>query len=95
MIYWWYEDVFICDREETKMKNYRTGLVSVSFRRNTPSEIILAAKDAGLSYIEWGSDAHAPYQERDALHKIRELQEKQGIACSSYGTYTPSSAAGP
>ena len=69
------------------MKNYRTGLVSVSFRRNTPSEIILAAKNAELSYIEWGSDIHAPYQEREALHKIRELQEKQGIACSSYGTY--------
>ena len=43
-----------------KENQYSLGLVSVSFRKNTPKEILEAVKEAGLSCIEWGSDAHAP-----------------------------------
>ena len=42
------------------MNNYTYGLVSVSFRKNSPEEILSAMKDSDLSVIEWGSDVHAP-----------------------------------
>lgn len=66
---------------------YRLGLVSVSFRQHTPEEIVKAAKSAGLSCIEWGSDIHAPCKDSERLKEIVSLQEKYGIFCSSYGTY--------
>ena len=70
-----------------KDQKYRLGLVSVSFRQHTPSEILKAAKNAGLSYIEWGSDVHAPCNDTENLMKIAAMQKEYGIVCSSYGTY--------
>ena len=67
--------------------NYQLGLVSVSFRDRTPKEIAKAAKDAGLVCVEWGSDVHAPCRDHERLCEIAELQQRYGLACSSYGTY--------
>lgn len=69
------------------MKNFSLGLCSVSFRQNTPLEIIAGAKNAGLNCIEWGSDIHAPCNNIEALKNITVLQKKYDIFCSSYGTY--------
>ncbi len=66
---------------------FSLGLCSVSFRENTPKEIIKAAKAAGLDFIEWGSDVHAPCTDTKKLTEIAALQEEYGIRCSSYGTY--------
>lgn len=69
------------------MANYKCGLVSISFRKNTPKQILATVKKAGLSCIEWGSDVHAPKDDTKKLNEIAVLQNKYGIACSSYGTY--------
>lgn len=69
------------------MNCFKCGLCSVSFRGNTPEEILTAMAAAGLKYIEWGSDVHAPYTDTERLKAISELQRQHGIACSSYGTY--------
>lgn len=66
---------------------FRQGLVSVSFRANTPEEICSAASDAGLYLIEWGSDVHARADDTPRLAEIAKLQASHGIACSSYGSY--------
>ena len=66
------------------MANYKLGLVSISFRKYSPEEIITAMKKAGLSYIEWGSDVHCPPEK---AAEIAALQARSGITCSSYGTY--------
>ncbi len=66
---------------------YKCGLVSISFRGNTIAEIIAAAKNAGLSCIEWGSDVHAPFDDLNKLTEIAQLQKKAGLYCCSYGTY--------
>ena len=63
---------------------YKLGLVSVSFRGCSPTEILTAMKAAGLDYIEWGSDVHAPPGKAEELAL---LQKSYGIACCSYGTY--------
>ena len=66
---------------------YTLGLVSISFRKHSPLEIVKAVKDAGLSCIEWGSDVHAPANAPDKVREIAALQAEYGISCSSYGTY--------
>ncbi len=66
---------------------YQTGLVSVSFRKLSPKEVIEAAASAGLKWIEWGSDVHAPYDNTERLTEITELQKEYGVSCFSYGTY--------
>lgn len=64
--------------------NYKSGLCSVSFRKNTPEEILQAMKTAGLEVIEWGSDVHCPPEK---AKEIVLLQNQYGIKCCSYGTY--------
>ena len=66
---------------------YLLGLVSISFRKNTPREILEAMKKANLTHIEWGSDVHAPYNDDEKLDEIVALQAEYEITCSSYGTY--------
>lgn len=63
------------------------GLVSVSFRPLLPEAVVQAAKNAGLTCIEWGSDVHAPYDDSQKLQRIVSLQKTYGISCCSYGTY--------
>ena len=62
----------------------KLGLVSVSFRKNSPEEILAAMQKAELSFIEWGSDVHCPPEKAEA---IAALQKKYQISCCSYGTY--------
>lgn len=68
-------------------QKHRTGLVSVSFRGHSPREILSAMKEAGLSYIEWGSDVHAPCHDRARLDELVALMKQFGVRCCSYGTY--------
>lgn len=64
-----------------------SGLVSVSFRDLPLEKVIMSSAQAGLKYIEWGSDVHAPYTNTERLAEIVKLQEKYGVTCCSYGTY--------
>lgn len=65
----------------------KLGLVSISFRQESPKAILCAAAKAGLSCIEWGSDVHAPCTDIARIHQIVQLQKQYRISCSSYGTY--------
>ncbi len=65
----------------------RTGLVSVSFRSNTPEEIISAVKGARLDAIEWGGDVHVPHGDTVTAHKTGKLCEENGISVPEYGSY--------
>ena len=64
--------------------SFNFGLCSISFRKNTPEEILQAMKAAELSVIEWGSDVHCPPEKAP---KIAKLQNQYDIRCCSYGTY--------
>lgn len=69
------------------MINFKPGLCSVSFRANTPAEIIKAVSEAGLLCIEWGSDVHVKCNDESAAAEIMALQAEYGISTASYGTY--------
>ncbi len=66
---------------------FKTGLVSISFRSLSVSEIAELMQSCDLQFIEWGSDVHAPCDAPERLHEIVELQKKFNLSCSSYGTY--------
>lgn len=69
------------------MRNFKPGLVSVSFRNLPPQEILNLMKQNDLEYVEWGSDVHASPHDTDNLEYIAGMQKDMGIKCSSYGTY--------
>ena len=65
----------------------RAGLVSISFRGKTPSEILAACKDARLTAIEWGGDVHVPHGDEKTARAVRNKTEKAGLSISEYGSY--------
>ncbi len=66
---------------------YKLGVCSVSFRALPPEEVIKVTAAAGLEAIEWGSDVHAPCNDKERLFAIARAQKEAGLYCSSYGTY--------
>lgn len=66
---------------------HQLGLCSIAFRHLSPEEIIAAAKNAGLSCIEWGSDIHVPKDDLENADRVRKLTEAAGLKCCSYGAY--------
>lgn len=66
---------------------FKAGLVSVSFRPLSPQEILARMQESDLSYVEWGSDVHAPCDDAENLSRIAAMQAASGVSCCSYGTY--------
>lgn len=63
------------------------GLVSVTFRKLDPAEIVALARECGLQAIEWGGDVHVPLHHPARAREVRGLTEEAGIAVSGYGSY--------
>ena len=66
---------------------FTTGMTSVTFREKSIEEITLLAKQAELSEIEWGADRHVLPSDMEAVRTARLNMEKNGLICSSYGSY--------
>ncbi|HHV59310.1 MAG TPA: sugar phosphate isomerase/epimerase [Clostridiaceae bacterium] len=64
-----------------------TGIVSVTFRKKTPKEIIELTKRAGLDGIEWGGDVHVPHGDTKLAREVRKMTEDSGLKVASYGSY--------
>lgn len=65
----------------------KSGLVSISFRKKSITELIKATKEAGLEYIEWGGDVHVPMGNVKLARQVRRLMHGAGLKCASYGSY--------
>jgi 3-dehydroshikimate dehydratase len=63
------------------------GLVSVTFRKLSPAEIVALVKKAGLRGIEWGGDLHVPHGDLGRAREVRELTMEGGLATAAYGSY--------
>jgi len=63
------------------------GLVSISFRGNTPTEIVKYVKEAELNAIEWGGDVHVPHGDIDTAKAVKALCKREGILTPEYGSY--------
>lgn len=66
---------------------FTSGLVSVSFRKESPESIIAAATQAGLQGIEWGGDVHVPCGDIQNAKRVRALNEAAGLQTLAYGSY--------
>ncbi|CAM3063698.1 sugar phosphate isomerase/epimerase [Rariglobus hedericola] len=63
------------------------GLVSVTFRKLSPAEILALVKKAGLKGIEWGGDIHVPHGDLARAREVRELTLEHGLTTAAYGSY--------
>ncbi len=71
------------------------GLVSVSFRRLTPAELIAAVAETDLDCVEWGGDVHVPAGKVDVAREVARLTREAGLRTSSYGSYYRAGASDP
>jgi len=65
----------------------KTGLVSVTFRKLSPEEIIKLVAQAGLDGIEWGGDIHVPHGDTAKARDIALKTKEAGLSVASYGSY--------
>lgn len=65
----------------------RPGLVSVTFRRLPPAEVVRAAVLARLEGIEWGADVHVRPGDLNQAREVRQRTFDAGLAVASYGSY--------
>jgi len=65
----------------------RGGLVSITFRQLSPTEIIKLVAKAGLEGIEWGGDVHVPHGQTALARKVGDETRDAGLTSCAYGSY--------
>jgi sugar phosphate isomerase/epimerase len=63
------------------------GLVSITFRKLSPEEIIPLCQRAGVQCIEWGGDVHVPPGSSARARDVGRLTREAGLMVSAYGSY--------
>lgn len=63
------------------------GLVSVSFRKYSPEEVLNLCSKAELCAIEWGGDIHVPAGDFQRAREVKHASFKRGIKVAAYGSY--------
>lgn len=65
----------------------RAGLVSISFRKLTPSQIVDLVAHSRLQGIEWGGDVHVPHGDRARAAEVATMTRNAGLTVAVYGSY--------
>jgi 3-dehydroshikimate dehydratase len=73
--------------DEMRAPKVRSGMVSVTFRKESVERIVELTRDAGLDGIEWGGDVHVPPGDTAAAERARSLTEQAGLSVLSYASY--------
>jgi len=68
-------------------RSSRPGLVTVTFRRLSPEEIIVAARESGLAVLEWGGDVHVPAGDPRRAAEVGARTREAGLETVCYGSY--------
>jgi len=63
------------------------GVVSITFRKLSPGEIVELVCKAGGRGIEWGGDIHVPHGDGVRAREVRRLTEEAGLRVAAYGSY--------
>ena len=69
------------------MSTIRSGLVSITFRKLSPRQVVDAAAAAGLAGIEWGGDVHVPHGNLGQAAEVRNMTVDAGLSVAAYGSY--------
>jgi hypothetical protein len=65
----------------------KSGLVSITFRKLSPAQIVGLVAEAGLDGIEWGGDIHVPHGSIPRAEEVRGITEDAGLSIPAYGSY--------
>ena len=65
----------------------RPGLVSITFRKLSPRQIVDLVVQAGLDAIEWSGDVHAPHGDMAKAREIAQMTADAGLSMPTYGSY--------
>ena len=63
----------------------RPGLVSITFRKLSPRQIVDLVVQAGLDAIEWSGDVHAPHGDVAKAREIAQMTADAGLSMPTYG----------
>ncbi len=63
------------------------GLVSITFRKLSPQEIVDLVVESGLQGIEWGGDIHVPHGDVQQARLVRTMTEDAELQIPAYGSY--------
>ncbi len=63
------------------------GLVSITFRQLSVTEIITRCNAAKLTGIEWGGDIHVPHGDLPTATAVAQQTRDAGLHVSAYGSY--------
>ncbi len=64
-----------------------SGLVSVTFRKLKPEEIVRLVRQGGLEAIEWGGDVHVPHGNLQVAQQVARMTKDEGLRVAAYGSY--------
>ena len=64
-----------------------SGLVSITFRKLSPREIVQIVREAELDGIEWGGDVHVPPGNLQRAREVGAMTRSAGLAVAAYGSY--------
>lgn len=64
-----------------------TGLVSITFRKLSPSEIVALVCQAGMQAVEWGGDIHVPPGDLARAGEVGRITREAGLQSLCYGSY--------
>lgn len=65
----------------------QSGLVSITFRKLTPEQIVALVSQAGQAAIEWGGDLHVPHGDVARAKEVAALTRDAGLVPAAYGSY--------
>jgi len=68
-------------------RKIKSGLVSVSFRKLNPPQVVQLCKKASLRGIEWGGDLHVPHGDFEMARRVGQLTRDSGLEVAAYGSY--------
>lgn len=63
------------------------GIVSATFKKETPAYVLEQAEIAGLSGIEWSENWHVPIGDTKFSEYLKHKTEDRGIEITAYGSY--------
>ena len=63
------------------------GLVSVTFRKKSPTQILDLLSRTQLKCIEWGGDVHVPPGDVATARLVGDATRTAGLAVAAYGSY--------
>ncbi|WFB36377.1 TIM barrel protein [Kiritimatiellota bacterium B12222] len=67
--------------------NFRTGLVSISFRKVAACDLIEEVVKAGQQGLEWGGDVHVPHGQTTKAEQVARWTRDAGLETAAYGSY--------